>query len=45
MIGYKYNKGLLEIINITNNIFNNLNIKNIILDFSAPSLMRFLEKI
>ena len=44
IIGYKYNKGLLEIINITNNIFNNLNIKNIILDFYVPSLMRFLEK-
>ena len=44
LIGASYNKGLLEIINLTNDILNKLKIKNTILDFSAPSIMRLLEK-
>ncbi len=43
LIGAPYNKGLLEIIKLTKKIINNLKIKNTIIDFSAPSLMRYLK--
>ena len=45
LIGADYKKGLLEIIKLTNNIINNLKIKNTIIDFSVPALMKYLEDI
>ena len=43
LIGAPYNKGLLEIIKLIKKIINKLKIKNTIIDFSAPSVMRYLE--
>ena len=43
LIGAPYNKGLLEVIQLTKNIINKLKIKNTIIDFSVPSLIRYLE--
>ena len=43
LIGAPYYRGLLEIIQLTKKIISNLKIKNTIIDFSAPSLMRYLE--
>lgn len=43
LIGAPYNKGLLEIIQITKRIISNLKIKNTLIDFSVPSIMRYLE--
>ncbi len=45
LIGAPYKESLLEIINLTNNIIKSLKIKNTIIDFSVPSLMRHLERI
>ena len=44
IIGASYKKGLLEIINLTNDITKSLKIKNTIIDFSIPSLIKNLEK-
>ena len=44
LIGEDYNNGLIEIIELANNILNKLKIKNTIIDFSVPSLMRHLKK-
>ena len=44
LIGEDYNNGLIEIIELANNIIKKLKIKNTIIDFSVPSLMRHLEK-
>ena len=43
LIGAPYNRGLLEIIQLIKKIINKLKIKNTIIDFSAPSVMRYLE--
>ena len=43
LIGSPYNRGLLEIIQLIKKIINKLKIKNTIIDFSAPSLMRYIE--
>ena len=45
LIGAPYNRGLLEIIQLIKKIINKLKIKNTIIDFSAPSVMRYLESI
>ena len=44
LIGEDNNNGLIEIIELVNNIIKKLKIKNTIIDFSVPSLMRYLEK-
>ncbi|MBF96766.1 MAG: ATP phosphoribosyltransferase regulatory subunit [Alphaproteobacteria bacterium MarineAlpha9_Bin4] len=45
LIGASHNKGLLEIIKLANSIIKSLKMKNTTIDFSVPSLMRYLEKI
>ncbi len=44
IIGASYKEALLEIIKLINNIIKNIKIKNTIIDFSIPSLIKNLEK-
>ena len=44
LIGAPNDRGLLEIIQLVKKIISTLKIKNTLIDFSVPSLMRYLEK-
>ncbi len=44
LIGGPQNKSMIEILNIAINVLQNINIKNITIDFSLPSIFRIIDK-